>query len=132
MPKRAFRSSTNAGASYPSLRDLARGPLSRWGLCALGGLLLGGGACTPVRGESSAEQTGTPPPKARPTPDAGAPSPLRTLGVVAPQRIDEAPPKSPDHADQPKDATKTAPGGKKASKPKAAKKQTEVNKAPSK
>jgi hypothetical protein len=45
MKKKAFRAQKVARPGYPMLRELDAGALRRWGLAAVGGLLLGGTGC---------------------------------------------------------------------------------------
>jgi hypothetical protein len=47
MAKKAFRAQKTQVSSYPRLADLRPASLCRWGLAALGGLVLAGAACTP-------------------------------------------------------------------------------------
>jgi hypothetical protein len=59
MSKKSFRARKNSGPDYPRLADLDSGGLRRWGLAAVGGLLIGGSACkqTPVAGEAELPRT---------------------------------------------------------------------------
>jgi hypothetical protein len=45
MKKKAFRAQPVARPGYPMLGELDAGALRKWGLVAVGGLLLGGAAC---------------------------------------------------------------------------------------
>jgi hypothetical protein len=45
MKKKSFRERKVDGPNYPRLKDLDAGALRKWGLVAVGGLLLGGAAC---------------------------------------------------------------------------------------
>jgi hypothetical protein len=45
MKKRSFRERKPDVPDYPRLKDLDAGALRKWGLLAVGGLLLGGAAC---------------------------------------------------------------------------------------
>jgi hypothetical protein len=45
MAKKSFRVQETKAPSYPRLVELQPGALRRWGLAAVGGLLIGGGAC---------------------------------------------------------------------------------------
>lgn len=102
MGKKSFRPSRNWAPDYPRLRDVERGPLSRWGLIALGGLLAGDAGCMSSQADSKSP-TAQPSKTARPTkpplaPDAGTPS-IPISGVIQPQRIDPIPvPVKPDDA----------------------------------
>ncbi len=94
MQRRSFRASTGTEARYPRLCEMV----------TLGGLLLGGAACTPGHAAPGAEQ----PPKSSPAPeprrDGGAPpipTPMHTAGVPMPQRIDP-PAKDAGKTDVPK------------------------------
>jgi hypothetical protein len=46
MKKKAFRERKAEGPKYPRFGDLNSGALRKWGLAAVGGLLLGSAACT--------------------------------------------------------------------------------------
>jgi len=46
MKKKSFRERQADGPQYPRLKDVNAGVLKKWGLAAVGGLLLGGAACT--------------------------------------------------------------------------------------
>ena len=46
MKKKSFRERKTGGPQYPRLKDVNAGALKKWGLAAVGGLLLGGVACT--------------------------------------------------------------------------------------
>jgi hypothetical protein len=50
MTKKAFRPRQAPSAAYPRLVELAAPALRRWGLVAIGGVLLGGVACTRTAG----------------------------------------------------------------------------------
>jgi hypothetical protein len=54
MKKQAFRAQKVARPAYPMLGELDAGSLRKWGLAAVGGLLLGGSGC--------ARSPGAPPP----------------------------------------------------------------------
>lgn len=59
MSKKSFRARQTQNPDYPKLGDLGPGPLVKWGLVVLGGLLLGDSACTksdkpPLAGEAPA------------------------------------------------------------------------------
>ena len=47
MSKKAFRPQVDSRPSYPALAEVGPRTLARWGLCALGGLLVGTAACKP-------------------------------------------------------------------------------------
>jgi hypothetical protein len=70
MEKKSFRHRKPQAPSYPRLRDVDRGTLTSWGLATLGGLLLGGAACTPAHAD----------PEPRPMP-----------GVPPVERVEKAP-----------------------------------------
>jgi hypothetical protein len=97
MKKKAFRAQKVARPGYPMLGELDAGALRKWGLAAVGGLLLGGAGC--------ARSPGAPPPATLTTqaatgtatetgtgtePDAGAPPvlPPPTAGVPPPERVE--------------------------------------------
>jgi hypothetical protein len=102
MGLRSFRASTCTEARYPRLGEL--GSTSGWGALALGGLLLGGAACTPSHAAPGSEQAPKSSPAPEPHRDGGPPPftpPMHTAGVPMPQRIDP-PAKDTDTADVPK------------------------------
>ena len=97
MTKKSFRAHQVPRPGYPMLRDLDAGALRKWGLAAVGGLLLGGSGC--------ARSPGAPPPASLTTqaatgtatetrtgtgPDAGAQPvlPPPTGGVPPPTRVE--------------------------------------------
>jgi hypothetical protein len=47
MSKKAFRPQVDPRPSYPALAEVGPRTLARWGLCAVGGLLVGVAACKP-------------------------------------------------------------------------------------
>jgi hypothetical protein len=49
MGKKSFRPIPCSTPDYPSLPEVDRGSLARWGLVAVGGLLLGTAACKPAQ-----------------------------------------------------------------------------------
>jgi hypothetical protein len=61
MSKKSFRARKTGGPDYPRLADLEAGTLRRWGLAAVGGLLIGGSACARTRtaGETEVPKTVT-------------------------------------------------------------------------
>jgi hypothetical protein len=116
MTKKSFRPGETKQPDYPRLLDLERGSLRSWGLAAVGGLLLGGAACTQAQGETVAPKadesskvqksphaqkatTSTPPAHAV-LPDAGAvPSPTIPMpGAPPPQRIEDKSANTPSAA----------------------------------
>lgn len=54
MTKKSFRTQAASGPRYPRLSDLRPGSLRRWGLAAIGSLLLGGAGCRRTAGEVAA------------------------------------------------------------------------------
>lgn len=97
MQKKSFRPKKPASPSYPLLREVDHNTVSRWGLATLGGLLLGGAACTPAhadppmpgvpaRARVEKKNDG----KAVRPPDAGAPTVTTVvhMGKTAAPRID--------------------------------------------
>ncbi len=99
MTKKSFRPQRVEPAAYPRLIDLAPSLLRRWGLVALGGLLIGMPACD-RRGPTSGEQVAPRNdrilvPQVRPTPgiDAGEavpPTALPPPGEPPMDRVDHA------------------------------------------
>jgi hypothetical protein len=97
MAKKSFRARKADGPNYPKLTDLQPGALRRWGLAAVGGLLIGGGGCTrtsgvPIAREPvvhSTAQSGAQNHVA-PLPDGGAPTEpgVRFGGIRPVQRVD--------------------------------------------
>jgi hypothetical protein len=103
MTKRSFRATKTKQPSYPRLVDLESGALRRWGLAAVGGLLIGGAACTRTTGEPAARPTE---PKSE---KAGGSTVIAPPlgGLVAPQRIAPVDAGRPDT--RPAEATKAEP-----------------------
>jgi hypothetical protein len=94
MGKKTFRPSRTWAPDYPRLREVESGPLSRWGLIALGGLLAGDAGCVSAQADSKSP-TAQPSKTARatkapPAPDGGTPS-IPIPGGIQPQRIDAIP-----------------------------------------
>ena len=94
MGKKTFRPSRAWAPDYPRLREVESGPLSRWGLIALGGLLAGDAGCVSAQADSKSP-TAQPSKTARatkapPAPDGGTPS-IPIPGGIQPQRIDAIP-----------------------------------------
>lgn len=97
MGKRSFRPRKPQSPSYPPLREVDRCTITGWGLATLGGLLLGGAACSPAHADPPmpgapplvrAEKT--PEGKAASSPDAGAPDPGTVqMGKPVAPRVDE-------------------------------------------
>jgi hypothetical protein len=56
MAKQSFRARQAQGPKYPRLADLETVTLRKWGLTALGGLLLGSAACNRPTGELTASR----------------------------------------------------------------------------
>jgi hypothetical protein len=102
MGLRSFRASNGTEARYPRLGEL--GAASGWGALALGGVLLGGAACTPSHAAPGSGQAPKSSPAPEPHRDGGPPPftpPMHTAGVPVPQRIDP-PAKDTDPTDVPK------------------------------
>jgi hypothetical protein len=95
MGKKSFRPTPSSTPDYPRLLELDHGSLARWGLVAVGGLLLGTAACKPSQPDrlsgaaelrrlaplafADAATADASAPKPMPTPDAGtATSPAST------------------------------------------------------
>ena len=76
MTKKSFRTQNASGPRYPRLSDLRPGSLRRWGLAAIGSLLLGGAGCRRTAGEVAARgsvKTDAAPVRVqKPAPDSGA------------------------------------------------------------
>jgi hypothetical protein len=93
MAKKSFRPQSAKAPAYPRLVEMERGSLRTWGLAAMGGLLLGGAACSKkscevtVLGESA-------PVRIAALVDAGAPTtaPLLPPGEPPPARIERTQP----------------------------------------
>lgn len=103
MEKKSFRPKKPASPTYPVFREVDHTAMTGWGLAALGGLLLGGAACTPAHadqpppGEPPAVRVERKPDgKAVRSPDAGAPETTTVLHAGRPTapRVDEDKPKS--------------------------------------
>jgi hypothetical protein len=103
MTKRLFRATKTKLPGYPRLADLEPGVLRRWGLAAVGGLLIGGAACMRTTGEPAAKPAETKAAKAG-EPTATAPP----HGGIAPvQRIVQVDAGAPDT--RPAEASKAEP-----------------------
>jgi hypothetical protein len=108
MAKKSFRAQQvhgpgPTGPRYPALKDLRPGALRRWGLAAMGAMLLGGCWHTTNAAEQGSREKRT---QAKGTPDGGAhprPRPPRTAGVPYPLRLpieSDSPTHSKDGSDK--------------------------------
>jgi hypothetical protein len=103
MTKRSFRATKTKQPSYPRLVDLEAGALRRWGLAAVGGLLIGNAACTRTTGAPTAKPAEN---KAEKASESTASEPPHG-GIVPVQRIASVDAGAPDT--RPIEATKAEP-----------------------